>query len=54
MTSIPTKDSAFVETPETDFWQECRKRAQELGIPAWKLAEEGFTHWGVDKETPVR
>ncbi len=32
------------ESPDTDFWQECRRRAAILNIPAWQLAEEGFSH----------
>lgn len=27
-------------TFEVDFWQECRRRAELLNIPAWKLAED--------------
>jgi len=49
MASVPTKVPAIVEEPEVHFWQECRKRASELGIPAWKLAEEGFWDHGVDR-----
>lgn len=52
MTSMPTKTSKFLESPETTFWQQCRKRAEELGIPAWRLAEEGFIHTELDTETP--
>lgn len=48
MASVSYKNSKFLETPETKFWQECRKRAQELGIPAWQLAEEGFVHTPLD------
>jgi hypothetical protein len=32
------------ESPDTDFWQECRRLAAILNIPAWQLAEEGFKH----------
>ncbi len=32
------------ETSEAEFWQECRRRAEILNIPAWMLAEEGFLH----------
>lgn len=52
MTSVATNTKNFVETPETTFWQECRKRAEELGIPAWMLAEEGFQHTHVDRRSP--
>lgn len=45
---MPTKVSKFVENPETQFWQACRQRAEELGIPAWLLAEEGFVHKPLD------
>jgi hypothetical protein len=29
---------------EIEFWQECRRRAEILNVPAWLLAEEGFLH----------
>jgi hypothetical protein len=32
------------EATESEFWQECRRRAEILNIPAWMLAEEGFLH----------
>jgi hypothetical protein len=32
------------ELSDTEFWQECRRRAAVLNIPAWQLAEEGFLH----------
>jgi len=51
MASVPPKTSEFVDTPEVQFWQECRKRAEALGIPAWMLAEEGFTHRPVDRRS---
>lgn len=54
MASVSPKTSEFLETPETEFWQECRKRAQELGIPAWQLAEEGFFHAQVDTRSKRR
>lgn len=54
MTPVPIRTTKFVETPETVFWQQCRKRAEELGVPAWLLAEENFIHAEVDTEAPVR
>lgn len=54
MDSVSQKTSKFVENPETKFWQECRKRAQKLGIPAWQLAEEGFFHEYVDTRSTRR
>lgn len=33
---------------ESEFWSECRKRAVELNIPAWRLAEELYQHGEVD------
>jgi hypothetical protein len=32
------------EATESEFWQECRRRAEILNIPAWRLAEEYFQH----------
>ena len=54
MASVPPKTSEFLDTPEVQFWQECRRRSQDLGVPAWLLAEEGFTHEAIDRrsETP--
>lgn len=54
MASVPTKPSTFLENPEMQFWQECRQRAQELGIPAWQLAEDGFIHERVDTRSEGR
>jgi hypothetical protein len=54
MAPITTKPQVVVEDPEVKFWQECRKRAAELGIPAWKLAEEGYEHPALDKRSRNR
>lgn len=54
MASVPTKPSTFLENPEVQFWQECRQRAEELGIPAWQLAEDGFIHERVDTRSGGR
>lgn len=54
MSTMPVKTETFVEDPETEFWQECRRRAQQLGIPAWQLAEEGFVHRPVDTRSKSR
>lgn len=54
MPSMPVKSLEFVETPETQFWQQCRERAERLGIPAWLLAEEGFVHEPVDTRSKSR
>jgi len=42
------------EDLDTEFWAECRKRAAELNIPAWKLAEELYQHRNVDARTKSR
>lgn len=39
------------EDLDAEFWAECRKRSQELNIPAWKLAEELYRHFDVDART---
>jgi hypothetical protein len=39
------------ESPDTEFWQECRRRAEILNIPAWQLAEEDFRH---EEINPIR
>ena len=37
------------EKLETEHWQECRKKAALLNIPAWQLAENGYKHRELDK-----
>jgi len=54
MAPVPTKPKVTFEDPEVTFWQECRKRAAELGIPAWKLAEEGYAHPALDRRSKNR
>jgi len=51
MASVPSKTSEFLDTPEVQFWQECRRRSQDLGVPAWLLAEEGFIHQAIDRRS---
>lgn len=36
------------KAPQTDFWERCKEEASLSNIPAWMLAEEGFTHEEVD------
>jgi hypothetical protein len=48
------KTYEILDTSETKLWQECRKRAQELGIPAWQLAEEGFIQARLDNRPKRR
>ena len=35
-------------TPSELFWAECRRQAEILNIPAWKLAEEFYRHGMLD------
>jgi hypothetical protein len=30
--------------PDLIFWDECKRWANLLNIPAWKIAEDGFNH----------
>ena len=36
------------KAPPTDFWDRCKEEAFLSNVPAWMLAEEGFTHEEVD------
>jgi len=36
------------KTPPPDFWDRCKEEAFLSNVPAWMLAEEGFTHEEVD------
>lgn len=51
VSSLETVAFVTEETPDVKFWAECRRRALELNIPAWRLAEEGFRHPALDKHT---
>ncbi len=42
------------EVPDAKFWQSCRKRAQELNIPAWELAENEWAHQELDRKDTNR
>jgi hypothetical protein len=48
MAPVPPVSSNTDLDPDVEFWQECRRRALELHVPAWQLAEERFTHRTVD------
>lgn len=54
MVAVPAVSPSIDESPDAKFWAECRKRALELNIPAWQLAEEGFNHPALDKHTRRR
>lgn len=43
-----TVHPATSESPEIEYWQECRRRAEELNIPAWQLAESEWHHGLLD------
>lgn len=45
---------AFLEDPETQYWQECRRRAEILNVPAWSLAENEWAHQKVDNNDDSR
>ncbi len=48
LTDLPSPAN---ESPDAEFWAECRRRALEWNIPAWQLAEEGFQHPALDART---
>jgi hypothetical protein len=45
---------ATLEALEVEYWQECRRRAQILNIPAWQLAENEWNHRPLDKQDDNR
>lgn len=49
-----TVQPAALETPEIEYWQECRRRAEQLNIPAWQLAENEWHHGRLDKQDDNR
>ena len=36
------------KAPKPEFWERCKEEAFLSNVPAWMLAEEGFTHEEVD------
>jgi hypothetical protein len=48
MTFQVSWETRVPKAPPTDFWDRCKERASLVNVPAWKLAEEGFTHEEVD------
>jgi len=44
MDSTLSARNKILESPDTAFWQLCRQKSSEIGVPAWMLAEEGFRH----------
>jgi len=49
MTTTTSARRASVKDPEAVFWAECRKRALELNVPAWMIAEQRYNHELLDK-----
>jgi hypothetical protein len=41
-------------TPSELFWAECRRQAEILNIPAWKLAEELYQHGVLDESDSTK
>lgn len=58
--TMPAASYASVHTrsldqgPPDNFWAECRRKAIELNIPAWKLAEEYYQHERLDGPTRTK
>ena len=49
MTTTTSARQAPVKDPEAVFWAECRKRALELNVPAWMIAEQRYNNELLDK-----
>lgn len=49
MTPVAETVQNFLDKPDADYWQECRRRAERLNMPAWLLAENEFRHRDLDR-----
>jgi hypothetical protein len=54
MPAASVKLKKVSELSDEEFWAECRRRATELNIPAWRLAEELYQHREVDSVVSAR
>jgi len=52
MAYTSTARKEISETPDADFWAECRRQSAVLGVPAWLLAEDAFVHQQVACRKP--
>lgn len=48
MTTGTFTPQATSKETEAEFWAECRRRAMELNVPAWLIAEQWYTHRTLD------
>jgi hypothetical protein len=44
MVVVPSAVLEKQAAPDLFFWEECKRQAEILNIPAWMIAEEGFKH----------
>jgi|TARA_R110000822_G_scaffold97843_3_gene221778 hypothetical protein len=44
MVVVPSAVLEKQAAPDLSFWEECKRQAEILNIPAWMIAEEGFKH----------
>ena len=51
MTTATFTPQATSKDAEAEFWAECRRRAMELNVPAWLIAEQLYTHGSLDKRS---
>jgi hypothetical protein len=48
MEQVLLKPKNPVGDKEAEFWAECRRRAMLHNVPAWKIAEQLYTHQLLD------
>jgi hypothetical protein len=51
MTTATFTAQAASKDAEAEFWAECRRRAMELNVPAWLIAEQWYTHGPLDNRS---
>jgi len=51
MTTATFTAQAASKDAEAEFWAECRRRAMELNVPAWFIAEQWYTHGPLDNRS---
>lgn len=54
MTTASRTQQATSQDADAQFWAECRKRALQLNVPAWLIAEQWYTHDMVDRRTDTQ
>jgi hypothetical protein len=51
MTTTTFTSQGITKDAEAEFWAECRRRAIELNVPAWLIAEQWYAHGLLDNRS---